>query len=447
MASIASILVELKSFHRATIRRGLENNRQSSDKRIYNLYKKIQGTTCTFGEISLGSKRFRNVDLSAKMTLADLQVARQCSEKAFLQILEFLGITKKQLEGGGFRVLERMEATDLKILDRVSLYSLQLFNVAFEGLQSPVFYALLPEEEFLNIQVSKIKDSELIAPIFVSRFREIGKNVSGKSISYPDFRGITVGNLYMLDAKQVRKNARRLGCLALKVLRDDQKRQLNYKALSQEQISSLMQVEGAWDEMKSQNLQYLVERLDASQLSHIQGLQLRQLNYSRLTEEKIRALIGLSSKATFVPMRFVNRLVQVLGAPIVKELTDEQCRAIDPTQFNKQTVQQFFFPGFTKDSFLPGAKCKFERKAYVFELIEDYSGDWRHLSADELSERFKENQAQCMNSLKRFNREQLAVMLPIVHSDVRKWAMTELRKNSTLIHKDGWRRRKSCTIL
>lgn len=374
MTSVAEIMSTLKPVFEGVRDRKEINQIKPIDAQIFQLFKALNNNR-TSNESSLFENFvIVNTHLSSALNLSDFKTCLGCSPKAANLIVKYLKL-KQNFDKLDvlFPTIERIKATSDCILRQVSLDSLQLAGFVVTIKNSPVWYALSPDDQFLNSQVYDLKEFCSDSNVVPTRLQEIEKTNqhlldkwNEKSFSVPWMFGtldLTIGKLPSLSAEELASIAYRLPISAYALLSESQMMSLNFNQFSGPMLDRMIGGDGTNKDIirrlkllnKEQSEIYL-KKSSGCYFSFFSDTFYKMLSISNFTEAQILLLFDASRNKEnaihhlqLVSPQEIFKGFHLLPGNLARMLSDFQLALLDYPALSKEQIGDLFDAAHFKD--------------------------------------------------------------------------------------------------
>lgn len=275
------------------------------DRRIVTLIERFDGSLKISSSFCTIESRPRNVNLSTSLSLADLKTCQLCGEKVFKPIVKYLNLEDRLREiMKTFPFVERLKEASDRVLDHISLFSLQLTRLDISLERSAVWLALIPDEQFLNIQVDDLDKLCRITTLALERLRDIEEQKPAllNALREVPFTGpwfyqkldLTVGKLHVLSGEQLNGIAGRLQMGTCELISDDQLKTVDFNSFTGEKLDKMIAGKGEEEDIRRrlailnpEQIRIYIQKSSGSYFGHFpdafyESLQLSTFNKKQL---------------------------------------------------------------------------------------------------------------------------------------------------------------------
>lgn len=294
---------------------------------------------CTFGFTS----RFKNAEVAIVLNLADYKICSLASSEAAKKIMEHLGLEEVLTSP----LLARINAVSHTILQTVSLHELQWIEKDAVITDSPLWYALTPDEEFLERSVLDLKDIVSNTNVVTIRLNELARDNPDVVAVYRDkpytlpslFRvmKINIAQFTRLTGSEINA-CKRLPEQAFGLLSDEQIQKIDWSKLTAEHFVRAMKGDGQMETIKrrlamvsAENIAPFIEGLPSEILDNLPAAFFKSLQLSKLTERDMVFLFPTERHAfiPFISPAEMAKGIHLLLPSQLDHVSDAQFVALD----------------------------------------------------------------------------------------------------------------------
>lgn len=356
MTTTTEILKSLTPYFPEIRQANLEDKQTALQKKIMILATKISdaGKVPEFTLIN----GFKLVNTHLSLNLSDFKTALECKNTAPL-IIKYLNLSQNiDKINELFPFVDRIQKTADSILESISLREVQMAGFVVPVRNSCIWFALVPDSEFLKRQVSDLEKISEAASVL--RMQHIVEKNPGLIIQYqktpfkkPFFGGLELsfGKLPHLLKEEIESVADRMPVNACRLFSDKQIIPLKFSLFTGEKLDSMIEGNGRPDEIKARllmlNHKQMEEFLKKSSGLHFDKFSdifYKTLRLSKLKKETIALLFANRPEENLplVPTDEVRHGLHLLPHDILRFLSAAQIVALNYAKMSGDEFRAVF---------------------------------------------------------------------------------------------------------
>jgi hypothetical protein len=244
MHMLSSIMIEIEGKRKSNLTTPLEDRMTAMFNKLYNVGNHV--SSCT-----VGKWKKVNTQASSVLTLADFKAALEYNTELAQKIVSYLELQPNVDQiNQHFPCEERIRAVSYTILNPIRLDDLQDTGAFITAVNSATWYALAPDEQFLNRPISDMFYFRSKTEVVAARIREMAEKNSewrrclNEKPSSGMCRGeeldLTIGQLCRLSGQELESMASKLPISACRLFSDTQIQSIDFKFFSGEQLDVML---------------------------------------------------------------------------------------------------------------------------------------------------------------------------------------------------------------
>jgi hypothetical protein len=373
MLKISDILEAFKPILEKIERNKASHQTTPLDNRITELFHKIEKIS---GDswVTINGFHVKNTHLSEKLTLADLKTLKECGEKVNALVLQYLNLKQNidKVESElSCSLLARIENVTENILKMVSLEELQKTGFVFDVKHSAVWFALVPDNQFLDVQIAGFETSSLATRIACTRYTLIEEkqpsllqNIYSVPFSIPENEGklrLTMRRIRQLSTDELHGIAKIIPQDACRLLSDMQVASIEFDRFPPDKLIEMIRGDNT-DEGIERRLALLSSLQTKIYLKEgngnffgyfpdtfYQNLQLSKLSREQVNEFFSESLRGWPCKnphaarhLQLVPAGEIVKGIHLLSLKYLSMLSDLQIQSLDYSKITRKQAKGLF---------------------------------------------------------------------------------------------------------
>jgi len=370
MSSVSEILRAFSPVIDGVRSRERANQTTPLDLRIANLVEIIYNSENGDGGSTFDDFEVVNTHLSHLLTLSNLKTSLECSAEATRLIVTYLRLQQNfDKINVAFPLVERIQAVSERVLKHISLFDMQLTGFVVNLEHSPVWYALAPDDQFLNRQIRDLKEFRLHTNVASSRIRDIEEQnpallnrLQDVSFTKPWIFGtldLTIGKLRLLSGNELNGIASKLPSSACGLFSDDQIRSVNFNLFSGEKMDEMIAGDGTEEDISRRlgllnpdQIEVFLKKSSGCYFTKFSDRFYQMLAFSRLDKEQIRALFGdhygrqkekeVMHHLQLVSPQEISKGFHLLSGDLARMLSDLQVSFLDYSNMTSEQIDDLF---------------------------------------------------------------------------------------------------------
>lgn len=316
----------------------------------------------------LSGVKLENLHLSGILTLSDLKTAIESCDPGAKKIITYLKLQQNIDQiNESFPFIERIQAVSHSVLNHVSLSSMQLTGFSVDLKDSPVCYALAPDQDFLNQQVHKMVTFDLETGVAAARIQDIERQnpqlfdgFRSVPFSAPWFfqnLDLTIGKLRYLSANELNSIATKLPPSACGLFSEDQVRSVNFNLFSAEQLDKMVGGDETDEDITRRlgilnpgQTEIFLNKSSACHFNKFSDSFYETLPLSKLNRGQVSSLFDTEHKEAqrhlhLVSPGEISKGLHLFSEKALKLLSDQQIESLNYSTITAKEVEALFMGG------------------------------------------------------------------------------------------------------